>query len=107
VDVLEVDAEGLELERRIEARVNPFSAFMQDCWLRDGKAEGPKVGEFYISFTTWCMLTDKEYLVGKTPRQLLIQRINELDEWTWLKSSKPHGGVRRYAGIKRKPKAED
>jgi putative DNA primase/helicase len=98
---------GLELERRIEARVDPFSAFMQDCWVRDGKAEGPKVGEFYISFTTWCMLTDKEYLVGKTPRQLLIQRINELDEWTWLKSSKPHGDVRRYAGIKRKPKAED
>jgi putative DNA primase/helicase len=97
---------GLELERKIEARVNPHSAFMQDCWVKDGQAEGPTVGEFYTAFATWCMMTDREYLLGKTPRQLLIQRINELDEWAWLKSSKPHGKLRRYAGIKRKPRED-
>jgi hypothetical protein len=52
------------------------------------------------------MMTDREYLLGKTPRQLLIQRINELDEWAWLKSSKPHGKLRRYGGIKRKPRED-
>ena len=99
-------ASGLELERKIEARVNPHSAFMQDCWVKDGQAEGPTVGEFYTAFATWCMMTDREYLLGKTPRQLLIQRINELDEWAWLKSSKPHGKLRRYGGIKRKPRED-
>jgi putative DNA primase/helicase len=97
---------GLELERKIEARVNPITAFMQDCWVKDGQAEGPTVGEFYTAFATWCMMTDREYLLGKTPRQLLIQRINELDEWAWLKSSKPHGKLRRYGGIKRKPRED-
>jgi hypothetical protein len=52
------------------------------------------------------MMTDREYLLGKTPRQLLIQRINELDEWAWLKSSKVHDKPRRYAGIKRKPRED-
>jgi putative DNA primase/helicase len=96
---------GLELERKIEARVNPYAAFMQG-WVKDGSASGPTVGEFYSAFETWCMMTDREYLLGKTPRQLLIQRINELDEWAWLKSSKVHDKPRRYAGIKRKPRED-
>ena len=92
---------GLELERKIEARVNPYSAFMQDCWVKDGLSKGPTVAKFYEDFSTWCLTTNREYLLGKTPRNQLIQRINEIDGWNWLKSSKPHGEPRRYAGIKR------
>jgi putative DNA primase/helicase len=97
---------GLELERKIEARVNPFYAFMADCWIRDERSEGPTVSEFYGAFETWCFNTDREYLLAKTPRQLLIQKINEVDDWAWLKSTKPHGEPRRYAAIKRKPRQD-
>lgn len=36
---------GLELERKIAARVNPFAAFMQDCWVQAEGEAGPR--EFY------------------------------------------------------------
>jgi putative DNA primase/helicase len=98
---------GLELERKIEARVNPFYAFMADCWIRDDNAKGPTVSGFYDTFATWCANTDREYLLAKTPRQLLIQKINEVDDWAWLKSMKPHGEPRRYAGITRKLTEEE
>jgi phage/plasmid-associated DNA primase len=98
---------GLDLERKIEARVNPFYAFMADCWIRDDSAKGPTVSGFYSVFETWCINTDREYLLAKTPRQLLIQKVNEVDDWAWLKSMKPHAEPRRYAGISRKLSEEE
>jgi hypothetical protein len=33
----------------------------------------------------------------------LIQEINKIDGWEWIKSVKPHGQPRRYSGIRKKP----
>jgi putative DNA primase/helicase len=98
---------GLELERKIAARVNPFAAFMQDCWVQAEGEAGPTAGEFYTAFSTWCTMTRRAYLLVNTPKQQLIQRVNEIDGWEWLKSVKPHGKPRRYAGIIRCPPKKD
>jgi putative DNA primase/helicase len=92
---------GLELERKIEAKVNPFAAFMQDCWIAEEGHDGPTVGEFYIAFSTWCCFTGRAWLLVNMTKQQLIQRINEIDGWEWLKSGRPHGKPRCYAGIRR------
>jgi putative DNA primase/helicase len=38
---------------------------------------------------------------------LMEPDVCQAEGWGWLKSSKPHGKQRRYAGIKRKPHQED
>jgi hypothetical protein len=75
---------------------------MQDCWVQAEGEAGPTAGEFYTAFSTWCTMTRRAYLLVNTPKQQLIQRVNEIDGWEWLKSVKPHGKPRRYAGIIRR-----
>ena len=94
---------GRELDQRIIARINPLAEFMQDCWAVEPGAEGPTCAGFYGVFELWCQDHHREDLLRSHPKQKLIQEINKIDGWEWLKSVHPHGQLRRYAGIRKKP----
>jgi phage/plasmid-associated DNA primase len=98
---------GLELERKIEEKINPFAAFMSECFVEDVGGPGVIVANFYAAFTEWCRENRRHDLVGSVPRQKLIQHVNGIKRWGLLKSTKAHGQPRRYPGIKRIPNNED
>lgn len=98
---------GLELERRIEAKINPFAAFMQEKYEADRASEGPTVEVFYSTFCQWCEENGRTDLRRSTPKQKLIQQITAIEEWAWLKVFRPHGKQRRYPEIRLlKPREE-
>jgi putative DNA primase/helicase len=94
------------LAKRIEARTNPYAAFMQDCWIIDQTSEGPTVGKFYGSFEGWCETHNMLPLVRSTPKNQLARKVKDIKEFFWLKSSKPHGEPRRYPGLRRRDEDE-
>jgi putative DNA primase/helicase len=93
-------ASGLELERRIEDRINPYAAFMHDCFVRDDACEGPTCAKFYSIFEDWCREHGRWDLLRNTPKNRLITYITALEEWSWVKSFHPHGKPRRYPGLR-------
>ncbi len=93
------------LEQRVLARTSPLAEFMHDNWIKDDRAEGPTCAAFYSAFTQWADATGHANLVRSYPKQKLIQGINDLSEWAWLKSgnrTQASGGKRCYPGIRRK-----
>jgi len=87
---------GLELLQKLQGKVNPYAAFMKDCWIADPNGEGVDVKKFNATWALWCT-DNKRFDLIKTNKSNLIQEINKLPEWKHLKSFKPHGADRRYA----------
>jgi putative DNA primase/helicase len=93
-------ASGRVLIRKIEEKVSPFVAFMNDCFTEDAEGEGVLAGLFYGMFQQWCRDNRRHDLISTVTKSNLIQEVNKIDRWAWLKSSKPHGEPRRYLGLK-------
>jgi hypothetical protein len=73
---------------------------MNEYFVEDGEGEGVLVGRFLPAFQQWCRDNRRQDLIHTTTKSNLIQEINKIDRWSWLKSTKPHGEPRRYVGIK-------
>lgn len=95
-------ASGRELVRKVEDKVSPFAAFMNECFVEDPAGAGILVGAFFEIFQQWCREARRQDLIPTTTKSNLIQEVTRIDRWSWLRSSKPHGEPRRYAGIKRR-----
>jgi putative DNA primase/helicase len=91
---------GRALVQKVEEKVDPFLAFMNDCFVRDNEGDGVLTSSFYDLFVEWCGDNRRRDLVQSTTKTGLIREVNKIDRWCWLKSSKPHGKPRRYFGIK-------
>lgn len=98
-------ASGRELVRKVEEKVSPFVAFMNDCFVEDPGGEGVTIGAFFEIFAGWCRDARRFDLIATTTKSNLIQEVNGIERWKWLKSAKPHGLPRRYRGIKRRSRA--
>ena len=97
---------GLALAKKIEAKINPFAAFMADCFVEDPGGDGVLVGGFIERFRGWCRDNRRYDLIASTTKSNLIQEVNKVDQWKHLRAVKPHGEPRRYPGITRR-KEED
>jgi phage/plasmid-associated DNA primase len=97
---------GLALAEKIEAKVNPYAAFMADSFEVDPGGAGVEVEPFFEIFLRWCDDNRRPDLIASTTKSNLIQEIKKIDQWRHLRSVKPHGDRRRYPGIKRK-KSDD
>jgi putative DNA primase/helicase len=95
-------ASGRALIRKIEEKVSPYVAFMNECFTEDpdGEGEGVRAGFFFEAFQRWCRDNRRPDLIADVTKSALIQEVNKIDRWAWLKSSKPHGVPRRYLGLK-------
>ena len=93
-------ASGRALIRKIEEKVSPYVAFMNECFTEDASGEGVRAGFFFQEFQRWCLDNRRHDLIATVTKSNLIQEVNKIDRWAWLKSSKPHGVPRRYLGIK-------
>jgi putative DNA primase/helicase len=89
-------ASGRGLVQKVEEKVSPYVAFMNECFVD----KGVLVGWFFETFQQWCRDNRRQDLIHSTTKSNLIQVINKIERWSWLKSSKPHGEPRRYVGIK-------
>jgi putative DNA primase/helicase len=97
---------GLVLAEKIAAKVNPYAAFMADCFVEDPGSPGVLVGAFLETFQGWCRDNRRHDLIASTTKSNLIQEVNKVEQWKHLRAVKPHGEQRRYPGIKRR-KEED
>jgi hypothetical protein len=75
---------------------------LNERFVEDADGMGVPVGSFFASFQQWCQDNRRYDLIHTTTKSNLIQEINKIERWKWLKSSKPHGEQRRYVGIKRR-----
>jgi putative DNA primase/helicase len=93
---------GLLLLQKVKAAVNSWAAFMEN-WEPDPDGEGTLVSEFNGAFRKWCLQigTPETRELARTSPSNIIQKINELPEWHWLKSRRQGSDPRRY-GIKSK-----
>jgi putative DNA primase/helicase len=91
---------GRKLVQKVEEKISAYVAFMNECFVEDGEGEGVLVGRFFETFQQWCRDNRRPDLIPTTTKSNLIQEINAIDRWSWLKSTKPHGEPRRYVGIK-------
>ena len=89
---------GLALAKKIEAKINPFAAFMADCFVEDPGGDGVLVGGFIERFRGWCRDNRRYDLIASTTKSNLIQEVNKVDQWKHLRAVKPHGEPRRYPG---------
>jgi hypothetical protein len=96
----------LVLAEKIAAKVNPYAAFMADCFVEDPGSPGVLVGAFLETFQGWCRDNRRHDLIASTTKSNLIQEVNKVEQWKHLRAVKPHGEQRRYPGIKRR-KEED
>jgi putative DNA primase/helicase len=91
---------GRGLVQKVEEKVSPYVAFMNDCFVEDGESKGVSVGSFFDAFRQWCRDNRRHDLIHSTTKSNLIQEVTKIERWSWLKSSKPHGEPRRYVGIR-------
>jgi putative DNA primase/helicase len=98
---------GLSLVKKIEEKVDPYTAFMRDCFAEDPGGEGVIVGDFLKAFQRWYGDNLRHDLLPRTTKSNLIQEVNKIEQWKRLRSSKAHGEKRRYPGIKLRPREED
>ena len=80
---------------------------MQDCWVIDDKAEGPIAEEIYNSFVAWCQEHRRADLLPSNPKNELIKNIRQIEAYSWLHKSRPHGQQRRYPGLRRRTKEDE
>ena len=69
---------GLVLVKRVQEKINPYVAFMNDCWVKDPESEGPFVGKFYERFMDWCRENERLDLVHGTTRNNLITHVRRI-----------------------------
>src|SRR5262249_50206493 len=93
-------ASGRRLVQKVEEKVSPYVAFMNECFVEDLEGEGVRVGSFFETFQQWCRDNRRHDLTYSATKSNLIQDVTKIERWNWLKSSKPHGEPRRYAGIR-------
>jgi putative DNA primase/helicase len=87
---------GEDLERKIEERVNPFAAFMNECWVKDIDGPGVSVEKFYEVFKEWCGENGRHDLKVSVPKQKLIRYVRGVPGWEWLHSVRRDNKPRRY-----------
>jgi putative DNA primase/helicase len=95
-------ASGRGLVQKVEEKVSPYVAFMNECFVDDAESKGVSVGWFFETFQEWCRDNRRQDLIHTTTKSNLIQEVTKIERWSWLKSSKPHGEPRRYVGIKKR-----
>jgi putative DNA primase/helicase len=100
-------ASATRLAKTIAATTNPLVAFMQDCGVIDPQAKGPVAAEIKYSFEMWCEDRRRDDLIESYPRNILLKSIRAIPAYSWLHEVKPHGDIRRYAGIRRRTKEDD
>jgi putative DNA primase/helicase len=100
-------ASATRLANKIAAKTNPLVAFMQDCWVIDDKAEGPIAEEIYNSFVAWSQEHRRADLLPSNPKNELIKNIKQIEAYSWLHKSRPHGQQRRYPGLRRRTKEDE
>jgi putative DNA primase/helicase len=93
---------GLALAEKIAAKVNPFAAFMADCFVEDPEGRGILIAEFLEIFQGWCRDNRRHDLISSTTKQNLIQEVNKIERWKHLRSVRPHGEARRYLVARRR-----
>jgi putative DNA primase/helicase len=98
---------GRGLVTKIEGKVDPYTAFMRDCFVEDPGGEGVVVADFLKAFGSWCRDNLRHDLMARTTKSNLIQEVNKIEQWKNLRSVKPHGGKRRYPGIRLLPREDD
>jgi phage/plasmid-associated DNA primase len=98
---------ALPLVKKIEDKVDPYTAFMRDCFVEDPGCVGVIVDDFFKTFLRWCRDNLRHDLIPRTTKSNLIQEVNKIEQRERLKSSKAHGEKRRYPGIKLRPREED
>jgi putative DNA primase/helicase len=93
-------ARGQELVQKIEEKVSPYVAFMNECFVEDSKGS-VLAWSFYKTFLQWCAENRRHDLTQSvTGSNLLIREVKKIERWSWLKTSRPHAEQRRYAGIR-------
>jgi putative DNA primase/helicase len=81
-------ASGLALLNRVKGVVNPWVAFMDTYWDADREGDGTLVRVFDEVFRHFCRETDRMDIVG-TSNSDIIQKINAIPKWKWLRSFRP------------------
>jgi putative DNA primase/helicase len=98
---------GKALLSRVKAAVDPWAAFMDAYWEVD-VGEGTLVSVFNRVFQHWCLETRRIDLASTSPSDI-IQKINRIPEWEFLKSFRPAGDDPkrpRYYRVKLKPEVK-
>jgi putative DNA primase/helicase len=94
---------GLAMLERLKGKINPYLAFMNECWASDPEGPGILVPTFKQSYVSWCFRNGREDLLRSTgSKSSLIVNVNKIPEWKNLASFQPHGEPRRYP-LKAKP----
>lgn len=96
---------GLLLLHKVKAAVSPWAAFMDFYWEPDPKGEGTLVSVFVETFRHWCMKTENFDLV-ETSGSNIIQQINKVPGWQWLRSWRPSDNTPRRYRVKLKAGAK-
>ena len=89
------------LEQRIKARVNLYSAFIQErCVIDPGTVVN--CGALYNQFGQWCRETGHLDLLKSTPKNTFKGKLKEALGWDQLATTKPKGKARQYVGLRLK-----
>jgi putative DNA primase/helicase len=78
---------GKALLNRVRAAVDPWTAFMDAYWDID-PGEGTRCSVFDATFKHWCLETRRMDIAATSPSDI-IQKINRIPEWEFLKSFRP------------------
>jgi len=82
---------GKALLSRVKARVNPWTTFMDTYWDWDPLGEGTLCSVFDAAFRHWCLETSDRNDLAQTSNSNIIQKINEIPKWEFLRSFRPDG----------------
>jgi phage/plasmid-associated DNA primase len=97
---------GAELERKVLAQSDPYTAFVNDLFVIDPVGT-VNCGLVKIKFDDWCRERGRFDLRLSTPTgSLLTQRLKGVADLEQLRSMKPHAGQREYVGLRLKTKDE-
>jgi phage/plasmid-associated DNA primase len=91
---------GLGLQQKIKAKVNDYTAFIEEhCVVEEG-AMVP-VSDLRWRFETWCGSTGRLNTLKATPKNLLKGKLSDALGWE-IRTIKPHGDKRHYVGLRLK-----
>jgi len=97
---------GLELERKVLAQSDPYTAFVHDTFVIDA-AGSVSCGTAKMKFEAWCRERGRFDILRSTlgPSQL-TQKLRDVAGLEALRSFRPHGQPRAYAGLRLKTREE-
>ena len=97
---------GLDLERKVIAESDPYTAFVNDVFVIDpvGMVD---CGQVKIKFNDWCRERGRFDVLRSTPTaSLLTQRLKGVAGLEGLGTYRQHGKGRSYVGLRLKTKTE-